>query len=272
MSGVKHSTDAFRRNNSSGISKGQAQFIALFLVLALVPTTLIVAQNATNSTPVEGMVTDLNLTDPVVLNEDMNESLPDAPQEDKEIGSENNTTILDENVSADNQTAESNATFPEENDTVTGNTTAPEGNTTYPDENITVLDNTTISDGNLTNTEDTATATENHTIGSNETLSEENATVDERYPILSVDINNQAKTLRGEDILITATLTNDGDAANDVILEWVLPEGFSIHDGNAIENVGSLGEGETFVSQIKIRSDYEAELGVNDIKVRVSYE
>ena len=82
MTGTKNSTGAFIRIKNRGISKGQAQLLALFLILALVPTTVIVAQNATNSTGIEGFVSAVNLTEPVTIDEILNETLPELPPEE----------------------------------------------------------------------------------------------------------------------------------------------------------------------------------------------
>ena len=57
------------------------------------------------------MVTGTNLTDSNNLSVLLNESLPDAPQDDNQTLSESNTTIPEENVTV----TEENQTFPEDN-------------------------------------------------------------------------------------------------------------------------------------------------------------
>ncbi len=286
MSGVKHSIGAFRRNKSSGISKGQVQLIALFLVLALVPTTLIVAQNATNSTTAEGMVTDANLTIPVVLNENVNESLPDAPQDDNQTVPEINTTLPEENVTIpeenvtiteENQTADENVTVSEDNVTISGNTTVIEDNTTLPEENVTTPEeNVTIPEENVTIPDDVNPE-------ENVTLPEENATsedanetveVSEYPPSLSIEMDIPERLTRGgaETVLLSAIVLNSGSEANGVIVEWILPEGFSVVSGDIIKDIGTLPENASFRSRITVSAGVITPRGVNEIRVKASYD
>jgi len=73
---------------------------------------------------------------------------------------------------------------------------------------------------------------------SDEMQNQETATPENnKLPFLSVDIHSPDKITRGEEFIIKAVVKNSGDAdAKNVVLEWVLPEGFEIVSGNAQEN------------------------------------
>jgi hypothetical protein len=258
--------------------KGQAQLIALFLILALVPTTVIVAQNVTNSAAAEGMVTGANFTEPLPSDDTLNETLlevpEDLPQENATL-LEENTTEPENNatIPQDNETSiavpEENVTVPEDDETAVNetNVTLPDENVTLPDENVTIPDeNVTVPDENVTEPEINVTEPED-----NET--ETNVTEEPLDPEITLVIENPEKVTRDtEDVTIGAVITNAGGTAYNLTLEWILPPGFIIVDGDSTMHAEALVNSETFTAEIKVFPVIQMQLGPAEIKARVSYE
>jgi hypothetical protein len=89
----------------------------------------------------------------------------------------------------------------------------------------------------------------------------------------TVEILRPEKITRGEIIEIKAVVTNTGSVEiKSVLLTWELPRGFEIVSGNERENCGILETNASCTSVIIVQSSLSAELGVNEIKVKVSYE
>jgi hypothetical protein len=265
-------------SNSGAREKGQAQLIALFLLLALVPTTVIVAQNATNSTGVEGFITEVNLTEEIAVEEILNESAPEIPEEHPEIPEENVTEELpEENVTIEipevNITElEDNTTVLEENETVINET-----NVTLPEENITIPEaNVTLPEENVSQSEENITISNETTTETNVTLPEEpeeNVTYGPQEAELVVEMITPERITRDYDVTLTAVVENVGnETANDVVLEWDLPEFFVVFLGNVEEDIGVLEPGSSFTSEITVAATTDAVLGPSEVKVRLSYE
>jgi len=263
----------------SNMSKGQVQLMALFMLLLLVPATVIVAQNVTNSSSgLEGMATAMDI--------ELNETLDDVLNE----------TILDENVSGDIPEGEANhqvpgntteeetseeETAPQEPDNVTEeNITEPGLNITQPSVNVTI--NVTINETqenattNITQPEENVTMPEENVTIVNETnvtYPEENITIPGPLePELFVNITSPDNITRGESARLEAVIENTGGEAEDVILEWILPDFFVVVAGSEREEVGTLAANSSFASEITVSSTINVSLGINEIKVRVSYE
>jgi len=107
---------------------------------------------------------------------------------------------------------------------------------------------------------------------SDEMQNQETATPENnKLPFLSVDIHSPDKITRGEEFIIKAVVKNSGDAdAKNVVLEWVLPEGFEIVSGNAQENC-EIPPSSECTSEIIVKASFSSILGKNDIKVLVRY-
>jgi len=250
-------------------AKGQAQLIAIFLLLVLVPTTVIVAQNATNSTGVEGMVTDINLTETPPTQDILNETWPEPPEdnttepaEEPDVNAtepQDNATVPDDNVTTPEE-PEINITEPDEN------VTLPEDNVTIPEENVTIPDENAT---NITEPDDNVTIPEEPEI--NITEPDENITEEETgEPEIYVLIDNPDRITRGNGFILSATVMNEGDVAENVVLEFILPEGFSADSTTVV--IGTLGNGEGFMAELLVYTDSVAARGMNDIRVSVSYE
>jgi uncharacterized repeat protein (TIGR01451 family) len=88
--------------------------------------------------------------------------------------------------------------------------------------------------------------------------------------ILNVHIESPKKITRDETITITANIENSGSSvARNVSVNWVLPRGFDIvlEEGNC-EN---LEPNTSCTSMIVVKTSLSSELGLDEIKVVVSY-
>lgn len=296
------------------IGKGQAQLIALFMLLLLVPATVIVAQNMNNmtnsSSGLAGMLTGLNLS--------VNESADDILSGVVENGSQEmavNGTGTDEPVISpsphpedeDGNFTGSNATLPgsvSDNETI-GNLTGNETNATLPDElpltnetNVTVPNETFSYDNetNITVPNATAPATnetnvtipnetiplepvENETVANetvnvtgNETVDDENVTVDQDDPEIEVDIITPDKVTRGGEYELFAVVDNiGGSVAGEVRLEWTLPGFLTVTSGDVIHDCGDIEPLYACTSAITVFADGDASLGLSEVNVRVDY-
>jgi hypothetical protein len=258
-------------------AKGQAQLIALFLILALVPTTVIVAQNATNSTGIDGMVVDVNITEPAADDDVLNQTLPGVPEEIPQNATlpAENATEPEANVTIP-QDNETNITVPEENVTVPedNGTTVNETNVTLPEENVTTPeDNAILPEENVTIPDENVTEPEINVTEPEDNETETNVTEEPLVPEITLVIENSEKVTRGsEDTTIRAVVTNEGGPAYNLTLEWVLPPGFAVVDGTSTKHIGVLENSGTFTSEITVFPVLETPLGPAEIKARVSYE
>jgi hypothetical protein len=124
----------------------------------------------------------------------------------------------------------------------------------------------------------------NKSLGGNESVIVSNFTVSEpvnetqEMPQKSavnfeIELNYPQRITRGEIVLVKARAVNTGSmTARNVVLDWKLPDGFSIVSGNERELCGSLDQNGICDSQISIETDVSTVLGLNEIKVVVSYE
>ena len=241
--------------------KGQAQLVALFMVLLLVPATIIVAQNATNSTAVlEGMAVAFDAGSNGTLDDNVSVPIsgPNGTTIDTSTGNGQNETDITE-ISELNGTSENftipDVTGPEENGT---NITIPEEELNFTEENLTLNE------------------TENETIPVEENITYENITTEENAtpaePDVLIEIINPEKITRGESFLLKAVVSNRGAKAENVVIEWVLPDFFEITEGNKKEKIETFDANMTFSSEILVSSRIDASLGASEIMVRVSYE
>ena len=80
------------------------------------------------------------------------------------------------------------------------------------------------------------------------------------------------KITRGDVIAVRATATNiDSSPVRNVILEWILPDGFGTDD-KIVENCGELEPSDVCNSEITIKTDFSTVLGLREIKIVVNYE
>ncbi len=76
---------------------------------------------------------------------------------------------------------------------------------------------------------------------------------------------------RGDTFTLVVSLTNTGSApANNIVVELEMPDGASATESS--KSINSLAAGEFSEVDVTIQLSYEAQLGENEIKVRVSYE
>ena len=106
---------------------------------------------------------------------------------------------------------------------------------------------------------------------SDETTLEENS-VEKETPKeisnLKIEISYPEKITRGEEILLTAIITNTyEDSKKAILTEWILPRGFEIIEGNQKENIQEILSKESYTLEIKIKTSISSELGTNEIKI-----
>jgi len=89
-------------------------------------------------------------------------------------------------------------------------------------------------------------------------------------PEFDIKISYPKKITRGEIIEINADITNVGSIdVKNVLISWILPEGFEILND---EGSKSIFSGKTYNSKIKVRTSTDSNLGLNQIKIKVSYD
>jgi uncharacterized repeat protein (TIGR01451 family) len=265
--------------------KGQAQLLTLFIALLLVPAGMIAAQSFGNSTATDGMavaadgvheVVDGNVTGEF-LEADVpatgtaltqasgetpgaEETAPEIPPADETVpGEETDAVTANETVEV-----QSNETLPEEDI----NINITESNETAQEENI------TMPDGNVTFPETNETIPgENGTVPqANETIPEINITPSGTAAI-EILVENPARITRGEDFTARVVIRNAGDgSAENAVLEWVLPEGFEVISGSAVESIGTIAAGEEKAYEIVVRTSTATSRGTAEIRARVTYE
>ncbi len=90
---------------------------------------------------------------------------------------------------------------------------------------------------------------------------------------LEIELDYPEKTVRGELITAKASVTNiDTLTARNVVLDWILPEGFETTSGDSKKLCGYLEPDNTCNSEISLKTDISTVLGVKNIKVVVNYE
>lgn len=92
-------------------------------------------------------------------------------------------------------------------------------------------------------------------------------------PVIDVVLEAPGKVIRGQDLILTSRITNNGyGPAQNLVLEWTLPEGFALSSGSTFRNCGTLEPGETCNSEIGIGTAMDLALGENQVRVSVRYE
>jgi len=224
---------------------GQAQILAAALFLLLIPTTMIVAQNATDNIT-GGMTANITSTSPENITE--NTTLP---------AKENNTPVFF-NESETGEGApinETNLTLPEENITINITLLLDETNVTLPN--------------NQTLPEPT-----NQTSGQNQTQEQpgqEQQEPEATGPVIETSPHMPGRANRNEPFLLSAEISNRGDTdAHDVEIEWVLPDGISILAGSG-SHYCDVPAGATCTSELTVAASLSSKLGEREIKLLVRY-
>jgi len=131
-------------------------------------------------------------------------------------------------------------------------------------------------------------ASDNTSLGINETL--ENITINEtlitnetsnetsiepevpQESIFNINLIYSEKITRGETITVRANVINSGSPTRNVVLIWKVPDDFEIVSENDREFCGNLNTNDVCVSEIRLKTNVSTILGLNEIKVVVSYE
>jgi len=252
---------------------GQVQILAIFLFLLLIPTTMIIAQNATVNTSSEITEMILNVTDEAEATENItieeNETLPEnitqeINQTESNVTEPQNETI---EIPPSNQTNETepieNVTLPELNQTA---------NETIINETIinqTLINETEVNETGINETEINETLPEPPEV--NETVNETEEEPEILTPVIEVGIISPDKATRGESFELSAYARNNGSASANVFVEWVLPEDFVILSGSGSVNCQEVAPQTSCWNNITATVSLSSNLGLNYIKVKVSY-
>lgn len=106
----------------------------------------------------------------------------------------------------------------------------------------------------------------------NDPVSQSIENISKESPSLKIEISHDSKISRLQEIEIQAIVTNEGNGkAKNVILNWVLPEGFEIVSNDKTEDCGDVGKNEFCISTIKVQPSLSTPLGINEINVEVAY-
>jgi len=244
---------------------GQVQILAAIVFLFLIPTTVIIAQNATNSSfenlSIEGNVIQLpqSTTDVADSNASdvTNQSQAEQPPENQT--SETDSSVVDEEFPS----------FPPSNETL--NETLPGTSQTLNDtSNGTVLNRTlneTVpANGTGLNETNQTLPDDNYTLPSDETPEDEVT----GHADISVDTGCMDVLIRGETFAIYAILSNSGTStAFNVSPEWLMPLGFEILDTD--NPCGTIQSGEHCTITASVYVPESAGLGPDEIRILVSY-
>ncbi|NIM46745.1 MAG: hypothetical protein GTN40_01135 [Candidatus Aenigmarchaeota archaeon] len=88
-----------------------------------------------------------------------------------------------------------------------------------------------------------------------------------------IKLDYSEKITRGEIITVKTTVINtDSSTTRNVVLGWKIPDGFEIVSDNEKEFCGNLEPNDACMSEISLKTDVSTVLGINEIKVVVSYE
>lgn len=248
---------------------GQVQILAAIIFLFLIPTTVIIAQNATNSS-FENLSLEGNLIAPVntsdVLNQ--NPTIPEEPPANE--SSETNTSsgfvdeeplpnqALNETLNETNQTMNVSA-LNETNQVL--NETQPETNQTANITravNETILNETQLNETNQTLPEDNMTEPWNGT--------EIPFSVN---PHLTVSISGHDKITRGEDAVFSAEIMNSGNGtAFHISGSWKLPDTAD----QPTFGCDDLEPGDACTQELVLPITVGAQTGINEIGIEVRYD
>ena len=106
------------------------------------------------------------------------------------------------------------------------------------------------------------------------TIPNETTEIPEKTSInFEIKLDYFEKITRGEVITIKASvINNDSSTVKNVVLDWKLPNGFEIVSEDDREFCGILEPNDVCISEISIKTDTSTSLGIDEIKVVVSYE
>jgi hypothetical protein len=173
------------------------------------------------------------------------------------VGTTNETSFLESNETLGNETGSENAT-----ETI----------------NQSIISNVTLNETLEVNETDDISNETNENIIENITEIIENITEELAKNETSIDSGIDVKLIysgkitRGEVENIRAEIKNNGSLASNVVLNWLLPDGFSLVSGNLVEFCGNLDTEGSCYSEISVMTNLSMPLGLNEIKVVVDYE
>ena len=85
-----------------------------------------------------------------------------------------------------------------------------------------------------------------------------------------IEFSYPDKITRGESIAVKATVKNTDSVPFNVMLEWIVPNGFVVDENTKI--CGVIGPSEVCESEITLKTDFSTVLGLSEVKIVVHYE
>ncbi len=258
---MEHTANLVRLVQHKRSQLGQAQVLVAILFLFLIPTTIIVAQNATDN--ISGQITAAISPENATYTSHPPET-PDIPPSNpsNEPGT-NKTTIS--NKPTHNVTPPINQTSPILQLNNTNVTLSGENTTSHDNDTIAGLPNVTPPGvpGNQTIQQPSNETSGNQT--------QEPPEQEPPEPALEVTLQLPERANRNEPFLISAEIANTGDT--DVLnaeVEWVLPERFSILEGSG-SHYCDIPSYAACLSELTVFASLSSMLGEQEIKVLVRY-
>jgi hypothetical protein len=247
-------------------SSGQAPLIAAVLFLVLVPTSIIIAENATDN--ITGSLAGLNLSMENQTTSEKEDVMQDyeANSSDSENKAHDDPgNILNNQPPKDNIYIKKTEKSTHENQSQdnTSDIINSANHTSFPPN---------ISDSQTVFDKTNESLIQNQSVENRSSQKTENKSIMQSIgPVLDVDLIVPERANRNQEFTVTADVLNSGDEeARDVVVEWVLPEGISIIEGSG-SNVCNIPPLATCRSELRLAASLSSKLGEREIDVLVSY-
>ena len=248
-------------------------FLILIMLVVLIPIGIHAADNSSISTT-------SNKSKETVSSQstDTTDSISSTTDSTNTSQEETQTATTSETIVQENQTQTSSGQQDTSNTTTDSPTSANNTENNQTSIETTETTNETIVEDNQTESTNSS-ALENATTTNQDNQIPAVQTAEEQGGIngvatlnpLDVKINYPQKITRGESIKLNATITNlDNKKIKNIWLDWNIPSGFEIDSGQQTEII-SLDSGESYTTKISLETLPSTQLGINEIKLEVSY-
>ena len=236
------------------------------VIIAYENSTFLNQTNVSNTSPLTSSINNSDLNINLNITENVNGTTNNSvgtstnetlPKTDGTVGGTNETDFLDSNETLVNETEPENTTEPL-NQSIIPNVTLNETLESNETDDISNETNETLNE-NITEIIENIT----EELGKNETSIDSG---------IDVSLMYSGKITRGDITSIRADLVNTGSLAENVVLRWILPDGFNLVSGNLAESCGDLDTNSSCYSEISVTADLSMSLGQNEIRVVVDYE
>ena len=91
-------------------------------------------------------------------------------------------------------------------------------------------------------------------------------------PLIGVSLDVPERALRNEPFVVSAEISNTGDSdAGNVEIEWIIPEGIDILEGNRTSTL-KIPANDSFPISLKLKSPLDSEIGYKNIRIVISHD